>query len=59
MVNIKPITLFIHLAIVELYPIISDQDLWNLKYVNDVLPQTGNDLLGVYAKVYASTHLMK
>jgi hypothetical protein len=46
MVNIKPITLFIHLAIVELYPIISDQDLWNLKYVNDVLPQTGNDLLG-------------
>jgi hypothetical protein len=29
-----------------LYPIISDQDLWNLKYVNDVLPQTGNDLLG-------------
>lgn len=46
MVNIRPLTLIIHLVIVELCPIISHQDLWNLKSVNDILPQKENDLLG-------------
>lgn len=37
MVDMKTLTLFLHLMIVKLCPIIGDQNLWNPKFANDVL----------------------
>ena len=36
MVDIKTLTLFLHLVVVELCSIIGDQNLWNPKSENDV-----------------------